>query len=113
MKKPNYIKTLEESDGKFSVMNFHVFRVDLYKFLEEKKIERVYEKSHITLDGSAVWDKIIYKTQQPFYLYIKNDSIEEPQWYLSIYYKPYQFNELIIFIRQVLKQFRDATINNN
>lgn len=95
-----------------SIMTFHSFRSDIFKFFDEKKIERVYEKSHIHLDGNAVWSELIYKTNQPFYLFLENKSDDSPLWNLIIFYKPNQFDELIFFIRQVLKQLRDESINN-
>lgn len=107
-----YIEDLEKKDGVLSKMEFHPFNSDVSKFLDEKNIQRVYENSKILITGDAKWVEIIYKTHQPFYLHLKNFSENEPNWILDIYYKPEQLNELLVFIRQVLKQLRDATINN-
>jgi hypothetical protein len=110
--KPLFIEKLEDSEGIFSIMNFHIFRSEIYKLFDEKKIPKVFEKSYIHLDGDAQWGELIYKTPQSFYLHIINDREDKTSWYLTIYYKPENLNELIIFIRQVLKQLRDDTINN-
>lgn len=110
--KPEYIYEVEKTEGVLSVMNFHVFRTEVYRFFEEKKITKVYERSHVNLDGNAVWDEIIYKTE-PFFLHIENKSQDIPEWYITIYYKPEKLNEVIIFIRQSLKQLRYGTTNND
>ncbi len=111
IKKPKYIKKLEKNGEVLSIMNFHTFNDEMYKLFEEKKIPRVFEKSIIRQDGKAIWDQMIYKTNQNFYLHVINTQ-ETDKWWLCIYYRPEQFNELIIFIRSVLKQLRDATIND-
>lgn len=113
MQKPEYISKLEIGGTVFSIMNLDIFDGNLHKFLEDKKLTRVFEKSKMMLNGDLIWNEIIYKTKQPFYLHILNETITENRWELQIYYKPEQLNELIIFIRQVIKQFRDATTNNN
>jgi hypothetical protein len=112
MKKPKYIKELEKTVGVFSVMDFHVFRTQISDYFDEKKIEKVFEKSEILMDGSAKWIEMVYKTVQPFYLYVRNESDDLPEWYITIYYKPEQLNELIVFIRQVLKQLRYGTTDD-
>lgn len=93
-------------------MKFHFFKTDVFRFFDDKKIPKVFERSYIHLDGSAEWMELIYKTQQSFYLYLRNESVSDTNWDLTIYYKPENLNELIIFIRQVLKQLRDDTVNN-
>jgi hypothetical protein len=110
--KPQYISQLEtaETANVFSVMNFHVFRSDISKFFEEKKLLKIYERSHVKFDGNAVWDEILYRTD-PFYLHIENKSEDIPEWYATIYYKPEKFNEVLIFIRQTLKQLRYGGID--
>ena len=113
MKIPKYIEKLTETEGVFSVVTFHDFRTDVYKFLQEKKLERVYERSHIHLDGNAKWIEIIYKTKQSFYLFLENHTNDTILWNLTIFYKPSQFDELVFFISQVLRQIRDETIDNN
>lgn len=111
MLKPEYIIEVEKTEGIFSVMNFHVFRNEVYNYLNDKNLEKVFERSHVNLDGNAVWDEIIYKTE-PFYLHVENKSHDVPEWYITIYYKPDKFNEVIIFIRQSLKQLRYGTIDD-
>lgn len=110
MKLPKYIKRLNKNGDFMSVMTFHHFRTDIFKYFDEKKLERVYEKSHIHLDGDAIWSELIYKTNQSFYLFLENKSDDSPIWNLTIFYKPNQFDELVFFIRQVLRQLRDESL---
>lgn len=112
MKKPIYIKNIEKTEGVFSVMNFHKFRTNMYKIFEEKKTTKVFEKSYIHIDGSFEWVELIYKTNQNFYLHMLNDTEDKTMWSITIYYKPENLNELLIFIRQVLKQLRDESIDS-
>jgi hypothetical protein len=46
---------------------------------------------------------------QGFYIYLslKEDGIPT----ITIYYKQEQLNEMIFFVQQLLKQFKNATIN--
>lgn len=111
MTKPEYIIEVEKERGIFSIMNFHVFRNEVFKYLDEKNLSKVFERSHVNLDGNAVWDEIIYETD-PFFLHVENKSNDVPEWYITIYYKPEKFNEVIIFIRQSLKQLRYGTADN-
>jgi hypothetical protein len=111
MVKPEYIKEIEKTEGILSVMNFHVFRNEVFRFLDDKKLNKVYERSHVELDGNAIWDEIIYQTD-PFFLHVENKSDDMPEWYITIYYKPEKFNEVIIFIRQSLKQLRYGKTDN-
>ena len=112
--KPDYIINLENKlSDFFSVMNFHFFSGDGKKFFENKKLDCVYENGTVNVDGKYTWIEIIYKTKQNFYIYVKNiiDG-DNSKSLLTIYYKTEQHNELIFFINQIIKQFRDATTNN-
>lgn len=114
MEKPEFIKKQELGELVYSEMNFFTFENEIYKFFENKEtIKRVYEKSKIDINGLARWDEIIYQTQHPFFIYIKNNSVASPQWNMVIYYSnPEKINELIIFVRQLLKKLKDETIND-
>ena len=45
--KPEYIQNLESKEGIFSVMVCHELKGDFLKYLNEKKLTRVYEKSSV------------------------------------------------------------------
>lgn len=110
--KPDFIIDLESKDGVFSIMRFHMFDVFALKYLDEKKYERVYEEGSVKTSGKAKWNEVIYKTAQPFYLHFSNDTEDDEQYWLNIYYKPDRRSELIFFTTQVLKPIKDGTNNN-
>jgi hypothetical protein len=114
MNKPEYIKNLESKDIVFSEMICHEVKGDFLKYLNERKLTRVYEKSSMNESGIIKFEEIIFKSQQNFYLLLnlrmipQSDTISK----LTIYYKVEQYNELYMFISQLLKQYKNGTINN-
>ena len=114
MNKPEYIQNLESKDGIFSVMVCHTLKGDFLKYLNERKLTRVYEKSSIKEDGSIVFEEVIFKSQQNFYLSVGIRTIPQSEtiFNLTIYYKAEQYNELFLFLSQLLKQYKNATTNN-
>jgi hypothetical protein len=115
MEKPEYIQNLESKDNFFSVMFCHELKGEFLKFLSERKLTRVYEKSSITEAGYIKSEEVIFKSQQNFYLHVKirvipqSDTISK----LTIYYNVEQYNELYLFLSQLLKQYKNATTNNS
>ena len=109
--KPEYIKNLESKENLFSVMNCNEFKGDFLKFLNEKKLIRVYEKASMNESGLVKFDEVIFKSQQNFYLFVENRNIPQTDTIsnLTIYYKTEQYNELYLFISQLLKQYKNAT----
>jgi len=111
MVKPEFIQYLELQEGVFSVMKFHRFDKNILKYFDEKKYDRVFEIGVVNVTGKARWDEVIYKTKQEFYLGFK--STDDGEFYiLDIYYKPENYKELLFFINQLLKPFKDGTIND-
>lgn len=111
MVKPDYIQYLELQEGVFSIMKFHRFDKSILKYFDEKKYDRVFENGVVNVTGKARWEEVIFKTKQEFYLSFK--SLEDGEEYLlDIYYKPEKRNELLFFTNQLLKPFRDGTIDN-
>jgi hypothetical protein len=114
MEKPEYIQNLESKDGIFSVMACPELKGEFLKYLNEKKLTRVYEKSSINQSGLIKFEEVIFRSQQNFFLFIEirvipqSDTISK----LTIYYKTEQYNELYLFISQLLKQYKNATTNN-
>ena len=111
MNKNSYIIRLEQTEGVFSVMKFHKFQNNLIKFLDDKKMQRVYEVGNVPANGKASWEQVIFETKQKFYLDVNYFKTDE-EYGLTIYYKPEQFQELIYFTTQLLKPFKDATNNS-
>jgi hypothetical protein len=114
MNKPEYIQNLELKDNVFSVMVCHTLKGEFLKYLNEKKLTRVYEKSSMKDNGVIVFEEVILKSQQDFYLFVEIKTIPQSEtiFNLTIYYKSEQYNELYLFISQLLKQYKNATINN-
>jgi hypothetical protein len=91
--KPDYIKKLE--DGKlFSTLEFEV-PDDFLKFLDGRALTTVFSDSWMEFEIGEIKTKSkIYKTKQPFYLYLLKDCVDKET--LVIYYKEEQLNELNI-----------------
>lgn len=114
MNKPEYIKNLELKDNVFSVMVCHTLKGEFLKYLNEKKLTKVYEKSSMNDSGVLTFEEVIFKSQQDFYLFVEIRVIPQSETIsnLTIYYKSEQYNELYLFLSQLLKQYKNATINN-
>jgi hypothetical protein len=114
MEKPEYIKNLESTDGIYSVMDAPELKGDLLKYLNEKKLTRVYEKSSMNESGIIKFEEVIFQSQQNFYLFIKSRIIPQSDIIsnLTIYYNVKQYTELYMFLSQLLKQYKNATTNN-
>jgi len=103
MEKPNYIKECEVKDGILSI-NTITMPNNFDNYLKDKKMELTYVESNTDFDtGKTVFTSKIYKTKQGFYLYLllRDSDID-----VTIYYKQTQFNELTLFVRQFIKDFK-------
>jgi hypothetical protein len=114
MDKPEYIKNLESKDGIFSVMVAPELKGDFLKYLNDKKLKRVYEKSSMNESGIVKFEEVIFESQQNFYLSVKFRVIPQSDIIsnLTIYYNVKQYTELYMFLTQLLKQYKNATTNN-
>lgn len=111
--KPEYIKKLEDNEGIFSILDFHRYSDNLIKYLDIKKLKRVYERGVVSNRGKAKWEEVIFETAQKFYFQVNTINVNgEDEYGLTIYYKPEQFNELIFLTTQILKPFKDGTTND-
>ena len=109
MKKPKYIKDIEKNGEVLSLSKLYSLPKEFDNFIN-KKIIILYSNSDIDTDsGKFIFKEKLYRTQQSFYLYLSfiGEKIDT-----DIYYKQEQHNELIIFITQLLKQFKNATTNS-
>jgi hypothetical protein len=114
MKKPEYIQNIESKSEVFSIMVGPLLKGEFLKYLNDKKLSKVYESSTIDSDSKITVNKVIFKSQQGFYLCVENQTFipAEPKFNLTIYYKAEQYNELYLFTSQLLKQYKNATTNN-
>ena len=112
--KPEYIQNLESKENIFSVMVCHTLKGEFLKYLNDKKLTRVYEKSSMNESGFLTFQEVIFKSQQNFYLFVEIKTIPQSDTIsnLTIYYKVEQYNELFLFLSQLLKQYKNATTNN-
>jgi hypothetical protein len=104
METPRYIKSIEDKNGILSIMTLNSIQDKVIEFLD-KKITRVWERGVFNISNQIIWEEVIYKTNQGFFIYVKknDDNIIT----LTIYYKSEQLNELKIFINQTNKQLRN------
>ena len=110
METPKHILAIEEQLGINLSTMFVSMPQEFDEFIKDKKMTFVYSESNANLDdGKISFKSKTYKTQQQFYLYLlfNDDNIG-----LTIYFKQDQLNELTIFIRQLFKQFKNATTND-
>jgi hypothetical protein len=117
MNKPEYISKIESQKDFFSILFCNHLEGDLLKFLAERKLTKVFEFSLLNKEGLMQPDEVIFKSQQGFYLYVKDDR----QWNeennlilkfkITIYYNVEQYTELYMFLSQLLKQYKNATTN--
>jgi hypothetical protein len=109
MKKPKYIRVIEKNNKVLSLSKLYSLPKEFDDFIT-KKVIILYSKSDIdNNNGKFLFKEKIYRTMQGFYLYLsfRGDVID-----VDIYYYQEQHNELIIFITQLLKQFKNATTND-
>jgi hypothetical protein len=109
METPKYIEKIEDKDGVLSIMKIDSIKDGVIEFLD-KKTTRVWENGSVDILGKIMWEEVIYKTNQGFFMCVK--KIDEDNITLTIYYKSEQLNELKIFINQTNKQLRNGTIDN-
>ena len=110
MEIPEFIKDYMKNEGILSRVNI-VMPKGFDEYLKDKKMITIYSDStHNFETGKTILKSKIYKTQQGFYLYLffgVNDNVDT-----TIYYKESQASELTIFIKQLIKQFKNATTNS-
>lgn len=109
VRKPEYIEKLEE--GKlFSTLEINV-PDDFQKYLEGRSLTVVNSDNFMEFEtGNFTTLSQIYSTKQGFYLYLLKGDITNRT--LVVYYKEEQLNELKVFVRQLLKTYKNGTINN-
>lgn len=106
--KPDYIRDFEAKNGILSFLEVLVNASTFVNFLREKKLKIVNEKIKMNHEDKLMNLETIFETKQNFLIHYNSELSD----CLGIYYKPEQHNELIIFIKQLKKQFKDGTIDN-
>jgi hypothetical protein len=110
METPEYIKNIEKDGEMFSVLKLQALPTDFDKIVDGLKTTIVYSEGKVDYkDGVFTFNEKIYKTTQGFYLYLSLRLFGTPE--LIIYYKQQQLNEMTLFVKGLLKQFKNATVN--
>ena len=108
--KPDYIKGIEDGEKPFSTVELDVPE-DFSKFLDGRALTTVFSDNHMEFEtGEFKVRTKIYLTKQSFYLYLFKSVTDSKN--LVIYYKEEQLNELKLFIRQLLKTYKNGTTNS-
>jgi hypothetical protein len=106
-RKNDYIKSIEQRDGIFSFLELSFFKGDPNKYFNSKKNKSVFENTKMNTIGKLITTEVVYETAQKFLIQIE---LEIPL--VTIYYKPEQQKELLFFINQTFKGYKDDTTNN-
>lgn len=100
------------ADGKvFSILSFENFDSSLLKFLETKNLKTVYSENLYDEKIIIKPNFKILQSPQEFYLTIENIGKSE-LWKLTIYYQETQEKELKFFIKNLFKNYKNATTDN-
>lgn len=105
--KNEFIKSVEHKEGVFSYIELPFLKGEVMKHLNSKKIKIVFEKTSMQVFGKLITEELVLETAQKFLIHLKNDNSPA-----TIYYKPEQQKELLFFINQNFKGYKNDTINN-
>jgi hypothetical protein len=110
MDKPKYIEKLEEGGDVYSIINILSLPKEIEQYLNKIKSTIVYSVGDMKYPDIKInYTQKIYKTAQGFYIYLSLKGYGTPV--ITIYYKQEQLNEMTLFVGQLLKQFKNATVN--
>ena len=110
MEKIEYIKKLEEGGVVFSMVNILSVPKEIEQYLNKIKSTIIYSIGDLTYPNIEIkYTEKIYRTVQGFFIYLS--IIEDDTPVITIYYKQEQLNEMTLFVGQLLKQFKNATVN--
>lgn len=102
-----YIKSIETKDGVFSKLELSFLKADTIKSFNTKKTKVVYERTKMEQLGKLIVSEQVLETAQKFLIHLESDTP-----IVTIYYKPEQQKELIFFINQTFKGYKNDTTNN-
>lgn len=110
-KKPKYIKQREkESEITLSSIVLYFKGDVLNKFISGRSFTLVWSNGRIeTNNGEIILTEKVFLTKQGFYLYLSLNNLPDS---MMIYYRQEQYDELRIFIGQLLKQLKNDTTTN-
>ncbi len=110
MEKIEYIKKLEQGGETYSAINILSVPNEIEQYLDKIKSTVVYSVGDLKYPDTKIkYTEKIYKTAQGFYIYLSLKGYGTPV--ITIYYKQEQLSEMTLFVGQLLKQFKNATVN--
>ena len=110
MEKIEYIKKLEAGGVVFSMVNILSVPKEIEQYLNKIKSTIIYSIGDLTYPNIEIkYTEKIYRTVQGFFIYLSIRENGTPV--ITIYYKQEQLNEMTLFVGQLLKQFKNATVN--
>jgi hypothetical protein len=105
MNKVEYIKRIEDTEGIFSILTVVSLVDSTNKIDNNKNLELVYMETEF-INNKPNFKSKLYKTSTGFYIYWKRhlstDNINKFE--ITIYHKPENINEIIIFLSQLNKK---------
>ena len=108
--KIEYIKKLEEGGVVFSMVNILSVPKEIEQYLNKIKSTIIYSIGDLTYPNIEIkYTEKIYRTVQGFFIYLSIREDDTPV--ITVYYKQEQLNEMTLFVGQLLKQIKNATVN--
>lgn len=102
--KNKFIREIEKVTGILSSLYIPSAPKNYYEHLLNNNVEVVYEeKTYDSRGDKFATDIVTFKTKQNFYIQVK---ILISSNNVIFYYKPNQFNELNLFVKQSLKDLK-------
>lgn len=112
MKKHEVIKIVEETTGVYSCMKIKNVSCKLLDYLKTKNITKVFEDVlYISEENNEIiqTERVIFWFNRGGYIDIKNKN---SKCSIKLYYKPSNSDEIILFVKQLLKDFKNEFNNN-
>ena len=97
MDKHYYIKHIEKESAPLSMVSIQDTQLTDEK-LDALKCVTLFSTS-VYRGGNFIWEEIILKTKQGFFLFIRRHPLDKTMIDVDIYYRQEQHNELLIFIK--------------
>jgi len=102
MSRPEYIQKIE-GDKLLSILNVGKYNLPENLFDNKNFYALMYVDS-VFKENQFLYTEKIIKTKHGFYIHLHKLGIHEESVDIKVYYNPEQINELIIYIKQFLKQ---------
>jgi hypothetical protein len=86
--------------------------ISFLDFIRNKTLNKLYETSQFSIETEKkIITECVYSTHHPFYLHLSDDNTTDI-WSCNIYYDINQSGELEIFLKQLIKQFKNDRVKS-